>query len=295
MKRIIRIGTRKSQLALAQTDLVVKALQENNSDLEIEIIPMSTKGDEILDISLESFGGKGAFISEFEQALLMGKIDLAVHSAKDMPIKLPEELDILAVSQREDPRDVIITRKINSAQLSEESIVGTSSLRRQMQIQAQLHVQVKLLRGNVITRLNKLKNNEYDAIILANAGLKRLDIKEGVDFNFKYLETDTFIPAAGQGIIAIEGRKDNYLIELLDKFNHIESMYCLQTEREVLRLLNAGCSEPIGVYSRIKDEQILLDIIYGYENQVVRQSGKAHLKDRYILARELVENINNKN
>ena len=291
MKKIIKIGTRKSPLALIQTNIVMNAIKEFNMDIDIELVPMSTKGDERLDISLSSFGGKGAFISEFEDALIQGRLDLAVHSAKDMPIELPYGLDIVAVSRREDPRDVIITRKGSNIVLSEESIVGTSSLRRQMQIQEQYHVQVKLLRGNVNTRLNKLKNKEYDAIILAAAGLKRLDKTEGTEYNFEYLPIDTFIPAAGQGIIAVEGRKEKEIVMLLDGFNNEETLYSLQVEREVLRLLNAGCNEPIGVYSSIQNEQIELNIIFGHEGRIIRQSGTALLKDRFKLANELSHNI----
>ncbi|MDF2586791.1 MAG: porphobilinogen deaminase [Anaerocolumna sp.] len=291
-EQTIKIGTRKSQLALAQTKLVVEAIQKNNPDVKIELVPMMTQGDKILDKSLESFGGKGAFVSEFEEALLKGKIDLAVHSAKDMPIKLPEGLEIIAASDREDPRDVIITRKDNTNPLTENSIVGTSSLRRQMQIQDQFHVQVKTLRGNVNTRLSKLLNGEYDAIILAAAGLNRIDIKEGAEFNFTFLNTNSFIPAAGQGIIAVEGRSDDDKLKtLLAGFNSINSIYCLQTEREVLKLLNAGCSEPIGVFSQIIDNQIELSIIYGYGNQILRANGKALINERYELAQELTKGM----
>ncbi len=289
MKQIIKIGTRKSQLAMIQTEFVAKAIKEKQPDVEIELVPMTTIGDKVLDKPLDSFGGKGAFISEFEDAMLAGRIDMAVHSAKDMPIDLPKGLSILAVSLREDPRDILVTRKDSS--LKENGIVGTSSLRRQLQIEELYQVQVKNLRGNVGTRLTKLKNKEYDAIILAAAGLKRLNFPDGGDFSIQYLDEDTFIPAAGQGIIAVEGREEKALKELFKSWNHPESMHCLETEREVLKLLNAGCSEPIGVYSKIETGEITLRILYGCNGRVIRVKGSAPLADRFLLAQDLADKV----
>ncbi|BCJ95366.1 porphobilinogen deaminase [Anaerocolumna cellulosilytica] len=290
MKNIIRIGTRKSRLALAQTEIVANALKLNHPNLDVQLIPMSTIGDQILDKPLESFGGKGAFVSEFEEAMLSGKIDVAVHSAKDMPILLPAGLSILGVSKREDVRDVIITRKGSKSQLTESTIVGTSSLRRQLQIKEQYGVEVKNLRGNVNTRLAKLQAGEYDAIILAAAGLKRLDIMGADEYQFNYLEPDVFIPAAGQGIIAVEGRDEPKLRELFSKWNHTESGYSLETEREVLKLVNAGCNEPIGAYTTIKEDTINLSILY-WDNKILRVQGTAKLQDRLELAKELVNRL----
>jgi len=290
MMNIIRIGTRKSRLALAQTEIVANALKLNHPNLEIQLIPMSTIGDKILDKPLESFGGKGAFVSEFEEAMLSGKIDVAVHSAKDMPILLPTGLSILGVSKREDVRDVVITRKGSKTQLTENTVVGTSSLRRQLQIKEQYGVEVKNLRGNVNTRLAKLHAGEYDAIILAAAGLKRLDIMGAEEYDFTYLEPDAFIPAAGQGIIAVEGRDEPELRELFRKWNHTESVYSLETEREVLKLVNAGCNEPIGVYTTIKEDMITLSILY-WDNKILRVQGRAKLQDRLKLAKELVSSL----
>ncbi len=291
MKQYIKIGTRKSKLAMVQTEMVVNAIKKVNTDIEIELVPMTTIGDKVLDKPLESFGGKGAFISEFEDALLTGKIDMAVHSAKDMPISLPKGLSILAVSLREDPRDVLVTRK--NCLLPQNGIVGTSSLRRQIQIEELYPVQTKNLRGNVGTRLLKLQNKEYDGIILAAAGLKRLNFQEDNEYDFMYLDEDSFIPAAGQGIIAIEGREEAALQAILQSFNHMESMYNLETEREVLKLLNAGCSEPIGVYSNIDKDKIILRVIYKYKNKVIRVNGIAKIEERLLLAKKLVNDIIN--
>jgi len=289
VKQVIKIGTRKSRLAMVQTEIIAKAIREKQPDVEIELVPMITIGDKVLDKPLDSFGGKGAFISEFEAAMISGRIDIAVHSAKDMPITLPKGLSILAVSLREDPRDLLVTRK--GSPLKENGIVGTSSLRRRLQIEELYQVQVKPLRGNVETRLTKLKNKEYDAIILAAAGLKRLDFPGGGEFNIRYLDEDTFIPAAGQGIIAVEGREEKVLTELFKSWNHAESMYCLETEREVLKLLNAGCNEPIGVFSGIEKEQITLRILYGCDGRVIRVKGSAALADRFLLAQDLAGKV----
>ncbi len=214
---------------------------------------------------------------------------MAVHSAKDMPTILPEGLSILAVSLREDPRDILITRK--DSPLKDNGMVGTSSLRRQLQMEELYSVQIKNLRGNVGTRLAKLKNKEYDAIILASAGLKRLDLLKDEELNFEFLSEGTFIPAAGQGIIAVEGRREDSIAELLESWHHTETMYCLETEREVLKLLNAGCSEPIGAYSSIENNQMTLRILYQYNGRIVRESGSAAVEDRLYLAQNLVDKI----
>lgn len=289
MKQIIKIGTRKSQLAMAQTEMVANAIRQVHKELEIQLVPMTTVGDRILDRPLDSFGGKGAFISEFEDAMLTGRIDLAVHSAKDMPISLPAGLGILAVSEREDPRDVLITRK--DSPLKQGGIVGTSSLRRRLQLEELYEVKTENLRGNVGTRLSKLNNGEYDGIILAVAGLKRLNLLTDENFEYEYLSEETFIPAAGQGIIAVEGRQEEFLIKLLNTWHNITSMYCLETEREVLRLLNAGCSEPIGVYSGINNNEITLKIIYKYGDKAIRVMGTAAVEHRTSLAQDLVQKI----
>lgn len=278
-------------LALAQAEMVAEGIKKYNPEVKTELVPMSTIGDKILDKPLESFGGKGAFISEFEDALLSDKIDIAVHSAKDMPIIIPEGLGILAVSKREDPRDVIILNKNNMKNLDDGFIMGTGSLRRQIQIRDQYQVMVKNLRGNVNTRLNKLKEGEYDGIILAAAGLKRLKLEEEEGFNYQYLDTESFIPAAGQGIVAVEGRNDSNLSDILKPWSDLESYYCLETEREVLWLLDAGCNEPIGVFSNLDNGYITLRILYVYDDRIIRVSGKEAVKDRFELAKNLVEKV----
>lgn len=290
MKRTIKIGTRTSQLAMAQTQLVIDQIKAVNKDVEVEIVPIKTLGDRILDRPLLSFGGKGAFVSEFETALLAGNIDLAVHSAKDMPMELPNGLAIVGVLEREDPRDVLIT--MAGKELPKRPIIGTSSLRRQLQIGELQEVTCEDLRGNINTRLRKLEEGQYDGIILAVAGLKRLGLLEEEKFNYHYFDCDTMIPAGGQGIIAIEGRADDNDIEnLFRQITNPEAAICLETERSVLELLDAGCHEPIGVYSFIEGKDIHLSILYGKESLIQRIEGRASIKERIGLANKLVQSL----
>ncbi|MCK7467650.1 MAG: hydroxymethylbilane synthase [Desulfosudis oleivorans] len=210
MKQKIIIGSRGSKLALKQTSIIAESLKKAYKELEIDIKTIKTTGDKILDVELSKIGGKGLFIKEIEEALASGEIDLAIHSLKDMPHTLPEGFEIAAITTREDPRDVLISKEN-----IDNFIVGTSSLRRTLQIKA-LYPQAtcKSLRGNVDTRINKLATGEYDAIILAAAGLKRLGlitqdnkISSNPELKIKYLETQDFIPSVGQGALAIEIRQ----------------------------------------------------------------------------------------
>ena len=203
-RRTVRIGTRKSRLALVQTNMVAEAIEAACPEVKCELVPLMTRGDKILKTSLVAFGGKGAFVEEFEQSILNGDIDLAVHSAKDMPMDLSDGLCIGAVLKREDPRDVFVTVKGRTPERSPR-IIGTGSPRRQVQIMEHGDVECRLLRGNVDTRLEKLYQGEYDGIILAAAGLSRLGLFEDPRFSFEFLETENFIPAGGQGN---KGRSD---------------------------------------------------------------------------------------
>jgi len=220
--RTIRIGTRKSRLALVQTKMVAEAIQAVCPEVVCELVPLMTKGDKILKTSLVAFGGKGAFVEEFEQGLLNGEIDLAVHSAKDMPMDLSDGLCIGAVLKREDPRDVFVTVKGRTSERMPR-IIGTGSPRRQVQIMERGDVECRLLRGNVDTRLEKLYAGEYDGIILAAAGLSRLGLLDDPRFSFEFLEPETFIPAGGQGIIAVEAKKGSEVLKILEKLNDREA------------------------------------------------------------------------
>jgi len=278
VKETIRIGTRKSKLAMVQTNTIISMLSELAPNTKFEIIPISTIGDEILDKPLVQFGGKGVFVDVFEDALLNGKIDLAVHSAKDMTMELPKGLGILGIPKREDPRDVLVTY---NRQLSEESraVIGTSSLRRQFQIQKYYQAECSSLRGNVPTRLEKLKKGEYDGIILAVAGLKRLGLMAEEDFKYRIFSTEEFVPAAGQGILAVEGRLEEELSELVSGINDKETAISLMTERRVLEKLNAGCHEAIGVYSEVSAGTLKIDAIYNREDGIIRVKEEVPVED----------------
>lgn len=254
MEKLI-IGTRGSALALAQTDLVIRQIKERALEVECEICIITTKGDKILDKPLVEFGGKGVFVTEIEEKLKSGEIDLAIHSAKDMPMELAEGLAIIGVLKREDPRDVLVTMDWEDFLQKEHPVIGTSSLRRQIQIQQEFpDALCQTLRGNVNTRLKKLEEGMYDGILLAAAGLRRLGLEKEEKFHYHVLDIDRMIPAGGQGIIAVEGREDSRFLGLLESITHEEAKIELELERKALRLLEAGCHEPVGVFTRIEPE-----------------------------------------
>lgn len=290
--RRIRLGTRKSRLAMAQTELAAKALCIAEPGLTVEIVPLTTKGDRILDRPLLGVGGKGAFITEFEDAIQKGEIDAAVHSAKDIPTELGEGLCIASVLQREDPRDVLIT--VKDRPLSDKSrVIGTGSLRRRVQIMEQKNVECRLLRGNIDTRLEKLYSGEYDGIILAAAGLKRLGLTKDERFTFDYLAENSFTPACGQGIIVIEAKENSPFSSLLEKINDPAAAICLRAEREVLRLMGAGCNEAIGVYSVLKGDELTLTLMLEENGQAARHSLSGPLASFIELARKITEDFRN--
>ena len=287
MKQTVRIGTRKSELAVKQTCLAADRMKEETPGLEVELVLKQTTGDKILDKPLLEFGGKGVFVSEFEEALQKGEIDFAVHSAKDLPMELAEGLEIVGVPKRADVRDVVVTRMDGiveeKAGRGEAIVVGTSSLRRKIQIEALgkklwgVPAVCENLRGNVQTRLKKLLEGQYDAIILAAAGLKRLEILTEADREtkvqipeknlcFHYLDWDEMIPAGCQGILAVEGRKGDEVNEAARRICDPDTLLSFQVERRILRLLNAGCHEPVGVCSQIKDGNLMVRGIYQKES-----------------------------
>lgn len=239
----IRIGTRASKLALWQAYWVQDLLKENFPNIEVEIISMTTTGDERLDVDLQKVGGKGLFLKEIEEALLQDKVDIAVHSMKDVPNTLPDGLALGAYLVRENPRDAWVTLSQKSfEELPSGSRVGSSSLRRVTQLKSKRNdLQYKSLRGNVQTRLRKLDEGEYDAIVLASAGLKRLDLEDRI-----HSELD-IVPASGQGVVSIEYREDDLeLKDILRKLNNHVSETCVKAERIFLEKLEGGCQTPIG-------------------------------------------------
>lgn len=268
----IKIGTRGSKLAIAQTKIVEEALKSYFTDLDIEIVIIKTQGDKILDKPLSEIGDKGLFINEFEEALLNNEIDIAVHSAKDLPSELKEGLEIVCTPKRADARDVLIKRK----NVKEVSIIGTSSPRRQFYTKKYFpNAELKMIRGNVDTRLKKLENGEYDAIILAKAGLDRLKISDMVNekFDIEVFETDMVLPAACQGIIAIEARSNLSFRGEIEKINDDETFRQYKIEREVLKQLQAGCSEVNAVYSNFTDENNI-ELTIMYKGKEIRTNGE---------------------
>ncbi|KIY22394.1 MULTISPECIES: hydroxymethylbilane synthase [Mesobacillus] len=277
MRKII-VGSRRSKLALTQTHWVIQQLKNLGAPFEFEVKEILTKGDKILDVTLSKVGGKGLFVKEIEQAMLDKEIDMAVHSMKDMPAILPEGLVIGSIPEREDHRDVLISNgHIPFKELKPGSVIGTSSLRRSAQLLAQRpDLEMKWIRGNIDTRLAKLETDEYDGIILAAAGLKRMGWASDVVTEF--IEPDICVPAVGQGALSIECRSDDTeLLELLEKFTSAETSATVKAERAFLHKMEGGCQVPIGGYAHFNDnEEIVLTSIVGSPD------GKTIFKEQVI-------------
>lgn len=270
---IIKIGTRGSKLAIIQTDMVIEALKNKHPEYNYEKVILTTKGDRQTDRPITSFGGKAVFVEEFENAILDGTIDMAVHSAKDMPNPCKEGLCVGGVLKRACEKDVLIYRKETKIDKETEIIIGTSSLRRQCQIkEIYPNAICKDLRGNIGTRINKLKDGEYDAIILAAAGIERQGLDKDEELVYDYLSTDKMLPAAGQAIIAIEIEKNSAVKEIVEDISDVKTYIMLETERRMLTKLNAGCHEPIGVLANIEEENITLSLMQLKDNKVIRKS-----------------------
>ncbi len=260
---ILRIATRKSPLALWQAEHVADALRAAHPGLAVELIGMSTQGDKILDTPLAKIGGKGLFVKELEQGMLEGSADIAVHSMKDVPVELPEGLHLPVIMQREDPRDAFVSNQhADLAALPEGSRVGTSSLRRQCQLKARRpDLEILPLRGNVNTRLKKLDDGDYDAIILASAGLKRLGFGERIR---RCLDPEVSLPAIGQGAIGIECRRDDPRVnELIAPLHDEDTACCVFTERAMNHRLEGGCQVPIGGHAVLEDAFIYMRGLVG--------------------------------
>ncbi len=265
MPRTVRIATRQSQLALWQAEFVAEALKHVHPGLQVELVPMVSKGDKILDAPLAKVGGKGLFIKELEDALLRGDADIAVHSMKDVPVEeeIPAELHVPVTCVREDPRDAFVSNTYASFEaLPEGAVVGTSSLRRQAQLmERRPDLKVKFLRGNVNTRLAKLDAGEYDAIILAAAGLKRLGFTDRIT---EELGTEVSLPAVGQGAVGIECRRDDAEINaLIAPLNDPDTAVRVRAERAMNRRLQGGCQVPIAGYAELGHGVIVLRGLVG--------------------------------
>ncbi|PJG85529.1 hydroxymethylbilane synthase [Conservatibacter flavescens] len=278
---LLRIATRQSPLALWQANYVKDRLTAFYPNLRVELVPMVTKGDVILDSPLAKIGGKGLFVKELEAALLEGRADIAVHSMKDVPMAFPEGLGLSVICEREDPRDAFVSniyRSLDDLPLGAK--VGTSSLRRQCQLKSlrpDLHIES--LRGNVGTRLSKLDNGDYDAIILAAAGLIRLGLAERIT---SFIETSISLPAAGQGAVGIECRLDDQVTqELLAPLADQYTTYCVLAERAMNSYLQGGCQVPIGGYAVFEGGELYLRALVGSIDgtRIVRAEGKSAVEN----------------
>ncbi|MBK7301326.1 MAG: hydroxymethylbilane synthase [Moraxellaceae bacterium] len=272
--KTLRIATRKSPLALWQAEYVKANLLKHHPHLKIELVTFTTQGDKILDVPLAKIGGKGLFVKELESAMLAGEADLAVHSMKDVPMEYPEGLAITTICEREDPTDAFVSNNFATFDdLPQGAIVGTSSLRRQCQLRAlRPDLVIRDLRGNVGTRLGRLDNNEYDAIILASAGLKRLGLETRLRQQLTQL-----LPAVGQGAVGIETRiNDTELHKLLAPLHHPQTAVCVQAERAMNRRLQGGCQVPIAGYATIDNQILTLNALVGSIDgqQIIHQQGK---------------------
>lgn len=258
MRKEIRIGTRASALALWQAEWVKAELEKNYPDMSVSLTKIKTTGDKILDVPLAQVGGKGLFVKEIEEAMLANEIDIAVHSMKDVPTMFPDGLHLACITKREDARDALLTRNNTKFKdLPQGATIGTSSLRRQAQLMSiRPDFKIQQLRGNVDTRLRKLKEGEFDAIILAAAGVKRLGLAANVS---EYIDPQISLPAIGQGALGIECRVDDReLNDLVAFFNHQDTRTCVTGERALLRRLEGGCQVPIACYGQMMNGKLHL-------------------------------------
>ena len=261
--KTLRIGTRKSELALWQANFVRRRVLEEHPHVKVELVEIVSEGDRTLDIPLSQAGGKGLFLKELEWALLDGEIDMAVHSMKDVTVTLPEGLHISVVLPREDPRDALVSNRYQSLdEMPADAVLGTCSLRRQCQVRARYpKLRLVNLRGNVNTRLAKLDSGQYDGIILAVAGLKRLGLGHRIQ---QAIDTETCLPAIGQGIVGIECRAaDAEVNELIAPLNDPEASIQVQCERTLNARLGGGCHVPVGIFSELSGTQIRLRALVG--------------------------------
>lgn len=289
----IRIATRKSPLALWQANFVKQQLETFHPSLVVELVPMVTQGDVLLESPLSKIGGKGLFVKQLEQAIMNGQADIAVHSIKDIPAVFPQGLTLSTVCQRDEMRDALISNQYQHLdELPHGAVVGTSSLRRQCQLRARYpHLQIKDLRGNVGTRLTKLDNQEYDAIILAAVGLKRLGLQNRIK---QYIDTDLILPAVGQGAIGIESRADDKtLSELLAPLEDKNSRICIEAERAMNLALQGGCQVPIACLSQLENDSLTLRGLVGQidGSEMIKAEITGHSTQAEALGRQLADNL----
>ncbi len=284
-KKVVKVGTRDSILAMWQTQFVVDELKKVTDQYEFEIISLKTKGDKILDVALAKIGDKGLFTKELEVGLLAGEIDFAVHSMKDMPTALPEGLQISSMLKRHNPADAFVSDKYNSfMELPEGAKVGTSSLRRRAQLlHARPDLDIHDLRGNVQTRMRKMRDENFDGIILAAAGLERLEMFDEIKEELSY---DICLPAVSQGVIGVETREnDEEIIALVQLVNDKQAEICVKAERALLKSLEGGCQIPIGAYAELTEDTVVL------EGMVGSLDGKTIIREKISGTQEQCEEL----
>lgn len=285
----IRIGSRESKLAVIQSRMVMDAIARTVPEAELELVTMKTTGDRILNKTLDQIGGKGLFVKELDQALRDGRADFTVHSLKDMPMEVPEDLPLAAFSRREDPRDVLVLPE-GVTELDRSKPIGCSSRRRQLQLKALFPgVEIRPVRGNVQTRLAKLEAGEFSALVLAAAGLKRLGLEGRIS---RYFSTDEILPAAGQGILAVQTRQGmdtSCLAAVRDE----DAACCALAERAFVRALDGGCTSPVAAHAVVAGEQLTLTGLYvSPDETVVRKGAMTGLKaDAERLGQMLAETL----
>ena len=287
------LGTRGSKLALQQSEWFRSRIEAVAPEVRVTVQKIQTSGDKIVDVPLAKIGGKGLFVKEIEEALIAGDIDLAVHSMKDVPAQLPQGLEILCVPPREDPRDALISRNgMRFADLHRGACIGTSSLRRQSQLlHARPDLRIEMLRGNLDTRLKKLKEGQFDAIVLAAAGLRRLAWAHEIT---EYLDPSVCLPAIGQGALGIEGRSDDHFVRsVLNRLNDAATQTAVTAERALLHRLEGGCQVPIGAHAVLADGQVLLDgLVASLDGKtVIRDTVQGRTLDAHSLGIVLAERL----
>ena len=282
----IKIATRKSILALWQSEHIKARIESKHNDIKVELVGMKTKGDVILDTPLAKIGGKGLFTKELEDSMLKGETDIAVHSLKDVPVVFPEGLKLAAICSREDTRDAMISEKFAKfSDLPHGARVGTTSLRRKMQLLIMRpDLEIISLRGNVQTRLRKLKEGKFDAIILAMAGINRLNIKAEVA-NIYTFGFDEMIPAMGQGALGIEARDEKKILDEISFLNDENAVIETTIERDFVSVLEGGCQVPIGISARLKGDEISIDAIVGLPD------GSEYIKDSLKTSKDKFQSV----
>lgn len=265
----IRFGSRESRLAVIQSRMVMDAVQAADPQAKLELVTMKTTGDRILDRTLDQIGGKGLFVKELDLALREGKVDFTVHSLKDMPMETPEDLPLVAFSKRADPRDVLVLPE-GATEPDREKPIGCSSRRRQLQLKALYpDFDIQPIRGNVQTRLRKLDEGQYSALVLAAAGLKRLGLEHRI---YRYFSPEEILPAAGQGILAVQARKGTDP-SVLQGFHDEDAACCALAERAFVRQLEGGCTSPVAAFAQVEGAMLTLTGLYVSPDETIVRRG----------------------